>query len=102
MKASSVIWRDAFLTVFGLSCLCSICSFARYSANGEVIAANHLQSLSREQAGAGLNFHLEGTVLCYDEGWHQLYVHDGLGTAYVSPQDSPLPFRSGQFIEING
>jgi PAS domain S-box-containing protein len=85
-----------------LGFLASILAFAQDAPQFETVSAKRLQSLKQAQAGAGLHFHLKGTVLCYDEGWHQLYVHDGQGTAYISPQESLRAFRPGQFIEITG
>jgi len=102
MKASNTPWRKVFTRSvwFGVWLFCASPGFAQNS--DEMVTSEQLQSLTREQAVGGRPIHLKGTVLCYDEGWHQLYVHDGRGTAYVSPQDSPTSFHRGQFIEIAG
>src|SRR5689334_975233 len=68
----------------------------------EVISSRALHSLRRAQAAGGLQVRLRGTVLCYDEGWHQLYIHDGQSTAYISPQDSTNAFHPGQSVEVTG
>jgi len=97
------IWTFWNLTISVLLTLCqSVRLLAQTPANNELTASKELQSLTREQAARGLRFRLKGTVLCYDEGWHQLYIHDGRGTAYISPQDSTNTFRPGQSVEVSG
>jgi len=61
-----------------------------------------LRLLSREEAGKGRPARFLGTVLCYDPGWGQLYVHDGAETKYFSPQSLPLTLESGLRVEITG
>ncbi len=104
MRAGGTTWRriSRWLALLSLCLLGTGLAFAQSPPEFQTVAAKRLQSLKREQAGSGLQFHLKGTVLCYDEGWHQLYVHDGQGTAYISPQDSPRAFRAGQLVEITG
>jgi PAS domain S-box-containing protein len=104
MRASATTWQRIAksLVWLALGLLAPCLSFAQIPTEFETVPAKRLQSLKREQAGTGLHFHLKGTVLCFDEGWHQLYVHDGQGTAYISPQDSPRALRAGQLIEITG
>jgi signal transduction histidine kinase len=60
------------------------------------------QSLSAEEASKGLPVEFEGTVLCYDLGWGQLYFHDGLNAIYLSPRGFTNPFEVGQRVGING
>jgi PAS domain S-box-containing protein len=68
----------------------------------DLTTSKDLQSLTRAQAAGGVHFRLKGTVLCYDEGWHQLYIHDGRSTAYISPQDSTNAFHTGQTVDVIG
>src|SRR5712664_2702736 len=77
-------------------------SFTVVAQTPTLTTSKDLQSLSRAQAASGLHFRLKGTVLCYDEGWHQLYIHDGRGTVYITPQDSTNSFRPGQSVEVTG
>jgi PAS domain S-box-containing protein len=101
-----MIWRASICTLWNLtlSLLLTLCLPVRLlaQAHNDLTTAKDLQSLTQVQAAGGLHFHIKGTVLCYDEGWRQLYVHDGVSTAYISPQDSTNAFRPGQSIEVSG
>ena len=78
-----MIWRASIWSFWNqtLSVLLTLCLpvrlLAQTPANNELTTSKELQSLTRDQAAGGVHFHVKGTVLCYDEGWHQLYVHDG-------------------------
>src|SRR5436190_7411041 len=103
MNVGHTIWRS-ISRCLGLSALWlfwPIINFAQ-TANYEAISATRLQSLTRAEVAGGFHFRIKGTVLCYDEGWHHLYIRDGQGTAYVSPQDSTKAFRSGQTVDVTG
>src|SRR5690348_10700766 len=103
MNAGHTIWRNISRCLVGsaLWLFWPAFNFAQTS-NYETLAATRLQSLTRAEAADGFHFRIKGTVLCYDEGWHQLYIHDGSGTAYISPQDSNDAFRPGQSVEVTG
>lgn len=45
---------------------------------------------------------LEGTILCYDPGWGQLYVHDGANAIYLNPRCFTNQFQVGQRVRIHG
>src|SRR5882762_7732139 len=99
-----MIWRDSICNLRNLTLSLALCLpvslIAQSPTRNELTSSKELQSLTRDQAAGGLHFRLNGTVLCYDEGWHQLYIHDGRGTTYISPQDSTNVFRPGQSVEI--
>ena len=59
-------------------------------------------SLSREEALRGLPMELDGTILCYDPGWGQLYVHDGVNAIYLNPRGFTNSFRPGQRVRMQG
>jgi len=45
---------------------------------------------------------VQGTVLCYDLGWGQFYIHDGSKTIYISPRLFTNHFEAGQSVSIEG
>ena len=55
-----------------------------------------------EQAQKGQPVEFQGTVLCYDPAWGQLYVQDGSDTVYVSPTWFTNRFEIGDFVAIKG
>lgn len=59
-------------------------------------------SLSPEAAAKGAPVRIVGTVLCYDKGWNQLYVHDGEQVAWISPQQFQSELQAGWKVEIIG
>lgn len=59
-------------------------------------------ALTPEQAAAGLPVQKQGTVICCDEAWNQLFVHDGSSTEYWEHKLFTNKFRRGEFIEITG
>ena len=69
-------------------------------ASREVRTFSQLWLLSREEALKGRPVRFEGVVLCCDQGWSQLYVHDGTETKYFSPQSFPVPLESGLQVKI--
>ena len=99
-----MIWRDSIWTLPSLTlALClSANLLAQAQTHNGLAGSKELHSLTRAQAAGGIHFHFKGTILCYDEGWHQLYVHDGNSTTYISPQDTTNAFRRGQSVEISG
>lgn len=58
-------------------------------------------ALPAEEAMKGLPVKFEGTILCYDIGWGQLYIHDGLSAIYLNPRNFTNRFEVGQRVEIN-
>ena len=71
-------------------------------ASQEVRTFAQLYKLSREEVLKGRPVRFKGTVLCYDSGWGQMYVHDGAETKYFSPGSFPMPLESGLRVEITG
>ncbi len=45
---------------------------------------------------------LQGVVVCYDAGWHQLYLHDGRETLYFNADDFQTKPQPGQAVELSG
>jgi signal transduction histidine kinase len=45
---------------------------------------------------------IQGVVVCYDAGWHQLYLNDGKDTEYFHADDFDLQPAKGQRVEITG
>lgn len=64
----------------------------------------HLEwgTLSAETARQGLPVRFDGTVLCYDLAWGQLYVYDGRQAIYLDPRAFANQFEIGQRVKING
>ena len=53
----------------------------------EIVTLRQLKNLTPEQAAAGLPVRVRGVVVCYDAGWHQLYLHDERETLYFNADD---------------
>src|SRR4051812_15961155 len=63
---------------------------------------HQLKALSRAQAADGIPLQITGVVVCYDAGWHQLYLHDGVETTYFNADDFQPQPELGQVVEITG
>ena len=63
---------------------------------------SQLRLLPSEEALKGLPARFEGTVLCYDAAWGQLYVHDGSEVKYFSPLSFPTALEAGMRVQITG
>jgi PAS domain S-box-containing protein len=61
-----------------------------------------MKTLSRRQAAEGPAVRLKGVVVCFDAGWHQLYLHDGSETLYFNADDFIAPLDAGVAVEITG
>ncbi len=72
------------------------------TASNEIVSLHQLKGLTPAQAAAGPPVHVKGTVVCYDAGWHQLYVHDGQETLYFNADDFSTWPKPGQIVEITG
>ncbi len=75
---------------------------AQASAAGQIVTLRQLKSLTTEQAAEGLAVRVKGVVVCYDAGWHQLYVNDNGETLYFNADDFPIQPKKGQIVEITG
>ena len=69
---------------------------------GQIVTLRQLKNLTPEQAKAGLPVRIKGVVVCYDAGWHQLYVNDNHETLYFNADDFAVEPRKGQTVEITG
>jgi hypothetical protein len=45
---------------------------------------------------------VRGVVVCYDAGWHQLYIHDERETLYFNADDFASSPNKGDLVEITG
>src|ERR1041385_191816 len=63
---------------------------------------HQLKPLTRAQAGSGLPLQIKGTVVCYDAGWHQLYLHDGVETLYFNADDFSAQPQPGDVVTVSG
>ena len=52
------------------------------SNTAEIVTLHQLKSLTPAEAAAGPPVRVRGVVVCYDAGWHQLYINDGHETLY--------------------
>lgn len=66
----------------------------------EIHTLNELSTLPPQFAAQPLR--IQGVVVCYDAGWHQLYVNDGKDTEYFNADDFDLQPAKGQRVEITG
>ncbi|SPE53215.1 exported hypothetical protein [Verrucomicrobia bacterium] len=68
----------------------------------ELTTLRQLKNLTPAQAAQGPSVALQGVVVCYDAGWHQLYVHDGRETLYFNADDFGTQPETGQAVLITG
>ena len=81
----------------------AVCSgYGQASATQEIVALRQLKNLTPAQAAQGWPVRLKGVVVCYDAGWHQLYVHDGHETQYFNADDFSARPEAGQAVEMTG
>jgi PAS domain S-box-containing protein len=66
----------------------------------EVSGFKQFYSLPRDQALQHLPVRIQGTVVCYDAGWNQLYIHDGKETSWINPVNLKTELYPGQSVEI--
>ncbi|HWV98864.1 MAG TPA: PAS domain S-box protein [Candidatus Acidoferrum sp.] len=71
-------------------------------AGQELLTLREMKSLTPRQAAEGPAVRLKGVVVCYDAGWHQLYLHDGLETLYFNADDFTTQLETGIAVEITG
>jgi PAS domain S-box-containing protein len=88
------------MAAVGLAAACA--ALGQAPANGEIVSLRQLKNLTPEQAAARLPVRLRGIVVCYDAGWHQLYVHDERETLYFNADDFATQPRKGDVVEITG
>ncbi|HEV7925591.1 MAG TPA: hypothetical protein VGR14_09555, partial [Verrucomicrobiae bacterium] len=72
------------------------------SATGEIVTLHQLIELTPEQAAAGLPVRVRGIVVCYDAGWHQLYLNDQRESLYFNADDFAVQPKKGDLVEITG
>jgi PAS domain S-box-containing protein len=72
------------------------------SSTGEIVTLRQLINLTPAQAAAGPPIRVRGVVVCYDAGWHQLYLHDGRETLYFDADDFAVQPEKGNLVEITG
>src|SRR5271170_3091145 len=94
-------WRQIVLLVAVLLAAARA-ALGQPSAVAEIATLRQLKNLTPEQAAAGWPVRVRGVVVCYDAGWHQLYVHDEHETLYFNADDFALQPKKGDLIEITG
>jgi len=70
------------------------------SATGEIVTLHQLIRLTPEQAAAGLPVRVRGVVVCYDAGWHQLYVNDERESLYFNADDFAAQPKKGDLWRL--
>jgi PAS domain S-box-containing protein len=100
-------WATAIGRRFSPMMLCALLALVRSargqdSASGEITTLHQMKNLTARQAADGPPVRLQGVVVCYDSGWHQLYVHDGRETLYFNADDFATQPETGQAVEITG
>jgi PAS domain S-box-containing protein len=94
-------WRNVVLGLAVLTAMVGSVASQPLPADG-ITSLHQLKNLTTAQAAEGPAVHLRGTVVCYDAGWHQLYVHDGRETIYFNADAFPLHPRKGDVLDIRG
>ena len=75
---------------------------AQPSSASQIVTLRQLKNLTPQQAAEGGPVRVKGVVVCYDAGWHQLYVNDNLETLYFNADDFAVQPEKGQIVEITG
>src|ERR1700722_12813508 len=94
-------WQKGLLTL-GILLAMAANMPAQPSASSVIVTLRQLKSLTPEQAAQGTPVRLRGVVVCYDAGWHQLYVNDGRETLYFNADDFATQPKKGDLIEMTG
>ncbi len=84
----------------GVMWLMTVC--AAQAQSRDIVTLRQLKSLTAEQAAEGLAIRVKGVVVCYDAGWHQLYITDEGETLYFNADDYSVRPKKGQMVEITG
>ncbi len=71
-------------------------------STGEIVTLHQLIGLTPEQAAAGLPVRVRGIVVCYDAGWHQLYLNDQRESLYFNADEFAVQPKKGDLVEITG
>ena len=72
------------------------------TAPAEITTFHQFYALSPELGATGLPIRLNGTVLCYDSGWNQFYLHDGTEVGWLSPERFKTNLEAGMQVAITG
>ncbi len=94
--------RENLLWIAALSLAAVVGAPAQPSPAGEIVTLHQLKNLTPEQAAAGLPVRVRGVVVCYDAGWHQLYIHDQRETLYFNADEFAAQPNKGDLVEITG
>ncbi len=95
LRLEFFIWVAGWLAMAGFG-------LGQVVAAEEIVSLHQLKNLTPAQAEQRLPVRLRGVVVCYDAGWHQLYVHDGHETIYFNADDFTAHPKTGQAVEITG
>jgi signal transduction histidine kinase len=98
--AASWGWHAFHFAAAALMC-CMACSEAE-AGDASTKQPKDWFNISKAEALQGQPVEFQGTVLCYDLGWGQFYIHDGSNTVYFSPRCFTNRFEVGQLVTIKG
>ena len=103
LKRTGLNWRLAVMLVGAGTALSVFPAKSEPAATpSEIHAFGQFYALTPQQASAAPAVRIHGVVLCYDEGWNQLYIHDGEQTAWLSPTLFKKTLAPGMKVEIDG
>ena len=71
-------------------------------AAADMTTLAELKNLGTVKTAVARPLRIHGVVVCYDSGWHQLYLHDGRESLYFNADDFSVQPRIGQRVEISG
>jgi PAS domain S-box-containing protein len=88
-------------TIFSIAfVLLTVLGGGAAAANERIVTLRQLKNLTAEQMGSPVD--IKGVVVCYDAGWHQLYIHDERETLYFDADDFATQPTKGDAVEITG
>ena len=90
-------WRN----ILSIACV-SLAGFRGVAgeAAAKITTLRQLINLTTDQLGSPVD--IKGVVVCYDAGWHQLYIHDERQTLYFDADDFATQPAKGDMVEITG
>ena len=71
-------------------------------ASAKITTFQEYYALQPKDAAQGEPIRIAGTLVCYDQGWNQLYVFDGSQTAWLSPTLFQTNLQAGLKVELTG
>ncbi|MFO1501629.1 MAG: PAS domain-containing protein [Verrucomicrobiota bacterium] len=72
------------------------------AAEPEIKSIQAFYEVTKQAAEVGPAVRIRGTVLAYDAGWNQFYLHDGERVAYFAPSLFTSQPRAGDQVDLTG